>query len=305
MNQQRFSVGARLALVGVMFVVGAAAVGAQKTFVYTFDSTLDSTFDYVGGETPSGSVVRGAPYSGEGLTTLTQTLGDGTRIERTTTARLYRDSEGRTRREQTLLGLDALNPSGEAPTSITIVDPVAGVSYVLEPGARKARRLPYVYKNAGEQRLRRLLPSTQPVSPPPPPPPPPPPGAGVVSVGKLATSLPQLAHSSTESLGTAKMEGLDVAGQRTTARIDAGRIGNDRPIDTVDERWESSALNLLVLSRHHDPRTGDVEYRLTNVSRAEPSHDLFVVPSDYTIVDARDDENAMILKMSREPAIRK
>lgn len=302
MNQQRSSAGARLALVGVMFAVCAAAVGAQKPFVYTFESTLD----YVSGESPSGAVVRGAPYSGEGLTTLTQTLGDGTRIERTTTARFYRDSEGRTRREQTLLGLDTLNPSGEAPTSITIVDPVAGVGYVLEPGSHKARRLPYVYKNAGDaRRLQRLPPSTQPVPPPPPPPPPLPPGDGAVAAAKLAKA--QLAHSSTESLGTAKMEGLDVVGQRTTARIDAGRIGNDRPIDIVDERWESTALNVLVSSRHHDPRTGDVEYRLTNVSRAEPSHDLFVVPSDYTIVDARDDENAMFMmkKMSREPAIRK
>ena len=301
MKQQRFPAGARLALVGTMFVVWAAAVGAQKT-IYTFDST----FDYVSGESPSGAVVRGAPYSAEGLTTLTQTLADGTRIERTTTARLFRDSEGRTRREQTLLGLDALNPSGEAPTSITIVDPVAGVSYVLETGSRKARRLPYVYKNAAEgRRLQRLLPSTQPVPPPPLPPPPPPPGAGAVAIEKMDKAFQQLAHASTESLGTAKMEGLDVVGQRTTARIDAGRIGNDRPIDIVDERWESPALNVLVSSRHHDPRTGDVEYRLTNVNRAEPSHDLFVVPSDYTMVDVRDDQNAMKVKMSQELAIRK
>ena len=87
------------------------------------------------------------------------------------------------------------------------------------------------------------------------------------------------------------MENLDVVGQRLTARIDVGRIGNDRPIDIVDERWESPALKVLVLSKHHDPRSGDVEYRLVNITRAEPSHDLFVVPPDYTIVDVRNEDD--------------
>jgi hypothetical protein len=36
----------------------------------------------------------------------------------------------------------------------------------------------------------------------------------------------------------------------------------------------------------YDPQTGDVEYRLTNVSRAEPAPDLFTVPADYTVVDS-------------------
>src|SRR5579864_2938827 len=294
--------------VGTVFVAASVAVGAQtvaesgrivveaqagvavKPFVYAVDATLD----YVSGERLSGPLVRGAPYSGEGLTTVTQTLSDGTHIERVTTARLYRDSEGRTRREQTLLGLGDLSPSGEAPTSITIVDPVAGVSYVLEPNSRKARRLPNVSNvYVGARRLQ-------------PPPPPPAPGAGsVVVAGKLTPPPPPPPPPvpTGESLGTAKMEGLDVVGQRMTAKIEVGRIGNDRPIDVVDERWESPALKVLVMSRHHDPRTGDVEYRLTNINRAEPSHDLFVVPSDYTVVDARDDENGVIVtkRVLRDP----
>ena len=73
-------------------------------------------------------------------------------------------------------------------------------------------------------------------------------------------------------------------GRKTITTIPAGQIGNDRPIEITDEQWESAELKLLVLSRHHDPRTGDVEYRLTNVSRAEPASYLFTVPSDYTVV---------------------
>jgi hypothetical protein len=44
-------------------------------------------------------------------------------------------------------------------------------------------------------------------------------------------------------------------------------------------------LKVLLLSRHHDPRTGDVEYRLTNLVRGEPQRGLFTVPSEYRIVD--------------------
>ena len=90
----------------------------------------------------------------------------------------------------------------------------------------------------------------------------------------------------TESLGTRQIEGLMARGRRTVTTIPVGQIGNDRPIEITDEQWESAELKLLVLSRHHDPRTGDVEYRLTNVSRAEPAFDLFTVPADYTVVDS-------------------
>ena len=41
---------------------------------------------------------------------------------------------------------------------------------------------------------------------------------------------------------------------------------------------------MLIRSHHRDPRTGDVEYRLMNIVRTEPPADLFMVPSDYTIV---------------------
>lgn len=53
----------------------------------------------------------------------------------------------------------------------------------------------------------------------------------------------------------------------------------------MNEQWTSTDLRVLVLSRHHDPRSGDVEYRLTNIVRAEPPRDLLVMPSDYTVVE--------------------
>ena len=61
-------------------------------------------------------------------------------------------------------------------------------------------------------------------------------------------------------------------------------MGNDRPIQITDEQWESPELKLLVASRFSDPRTGVVDYRMTNISRVEPRADLFAVPAGYTEV---------------------
>jgi hypothetical protein len=58
-----------------------------------------------------GMTVKNAPYSGEEVSETNQVLADGTRIHRETWAMVYRDSEGRTRRE--------------TPESIIINDPVA------------------------------------------------------------------------------------------------------------------------------------------------------------------------------------
>src|SRR5688572_21253339 len=49
-----------------------------------------------------GRVVKGAPYSAEAITESTRTLGDGNKIKHKNTASVYRDSEGRTRRDQEL-----------------------------------------------------------------------------------------------------------------------------------------------------------------------------------------------------------
>src|SRR4051812_1983834 len=71
-------------------------------------------------------VTKGAPYSGEAVTESLQSLADGNRIVTKSTTRIYRDADGRVRREQ-------LNPGGTDVVSISITDPVAGTSYVLDP----------------------------------------------------------------------------------------------------------------------------------------------------------------------------
>jgi len=106
-------------------------------------------------------------------------------------------------------------------------------------------------------------------------------GRGARGAGGAPTAAPP----GTESLGSRQMEGVAADGTRVTQTIPAGQIGNDRPIVITDEVWESPELRVTVYSKHHDPRTGDVEYRLRNISRNEPPATLFQVPVGYNVVD--------------------
>lgn len=88
-----------------------------------------------------GEVVTGKPYTADAVTESTQTLADGNRIVTTNRARFFRDSQGRTRREQSLDAFGAWQ-AAEPVTLITINDPVADASYVLDPREQTARKLP-------------------------------------------------------------------------------------------------------------------------------------------------------------------
>ena len=90
-----------------------------------------------------------------------------------------------------------------------------------------------------------------------------------------------------ETLPAQTMEGLNVQGQRRSQTIEIGEIGNDRPIETVDERWYSPDLKLEVMTRHNDPRTGEQITRLINIVRGDPDPSLFQLPAGYQINEGK------------------
>lgn len=197
-------------------------------------------------------VVKGLPYSGEGITTVKLTMFDGTKMERTVTAKLHRDSAGRLRREQAVVGLEALDPNNDFRAIVHIVDPVADVFYTLNPATKEAHRLPLSMLRGGRKPL----------------------------------NVPLEYAKKEVDLGVKDIDGLSAQGHRTVTMIPTGQAGNDRPIEIIDERWESLELKVLLRSLHRDPRTGDIEYALTKISRAEPPASMFTVPSGYTIRDS-------------------
>jgi hypothetical protein len=238
-----------------------------------FSPALSQTADFLGQDAAAVSVVRGAPFSAATVTTLSQTLGDGTRIERTLKGKVFRDGAGRVRREQTIVGLAPLNPDGHAQPIVTIVDPVAAVTYVIDSTRRIAHRTTI------DRRVWSIRP------PPPPPPPAPAPSGQSTSPAAPPPPPPAPPRPGEQSLGTRSFDGIAATGHRTVLTIPSGQIGNDRPIEVTTERWESRQLKALIVSRHSDPRTGEIEFRLINISRGEPAATLFTVPEGYTVVD--------------------
>lgn len=83
------------------------------------------------------------------------------------------------------------------------------------------------------------------------------------------------------ALGSKEIEGVRANGERTTWTIEAGKLGNEKPIVITREVWTSPELMLPLHSRDFDPRSGEVSYRLVNVKRGEPDAALMKVPADY------------------------
>jgi hypothetical protein len=225
-------------------------------------------------------VTRGAPYAAEAVSEFVQVLSDGNRIVRRTTTRLVRDSEGRTRRE-------TIGAGGTVET-VVITDPVSGNTVVLDPATRTARRGGFAMAAMAGARGRGSAGGTVTVMQG---------GAGTwtsatqaeVAVTELARTAASGARGrrgeappNSEPLGEQTIEGVKATGTRTTTVIAAGAIGNEQPITVVSEQWFSPELQMLILTKHTDPRVGETIYRVSNIVRSEPDHSLFQVPSDYT-----------------------
>ncbi|RQP24200.1 hypothetical protein [Piscinibacter terrae] len=85
----------------------------------------------------------------------------------------------------------------------------------------------------------------------------------------------------TTSLGTKDIEGVKANGERTTWTIEAGKVGNEKPIVITRDVWTSPDLMVTVLSKDSDPRVGETTYRLANLKRGEPEAALMKVPADF------------------------
>jgi len=204
-----------------------------------------------------GRVVTGAPYSAQAVTEHTQTLPDGNTIHTTTTANVFRDSQGRTRREQEIGAIGLWASQGGPHKFISITDPVAGLIETLNPNTQVARQMPFRTH------------------------------AGALRSAETARQKPENPNVKTESLGTQVIGGVTAQGTRITRTIPAGQIGNQAPIVITIERWYSPELQTDVMRKEVNPQFGETTFQLTNIVRAEPDASLFQVPSNYTIKSGR------------------
>ena len=203
-----------------------------------------------------GKVVTGAPYSADVSFSRTETLSDGNTIQQSATGKRARDAQGRTYSMETFTG----GPLGqtEPTTRISIIDPVAGYAYELNPTAKTATRRSIHQPREGAA-FKGPRPDTNRPAP------------------------PDLVKT---DLGAQTVAGLNATGTKSTRTIPAGAMGNALPIVSTTETWYSSDLQTVISSTHDDPRAGHTTYTLTNIQRAAPDASLFQVPSGYTVTDA-------------------
>jgi len=291
----------------VALLLAAGTVSAQSgsevsatagTFIQTLTQTAQGTAGSGGSVAFGGSFVSsiskpvtGAPYSAQIVTESVQPFTDGNSITHTSTSTVYRDSQGRTRREQNINIVGPSQASGSSVQFITIDDPVSGVHYTLNPSkmiATEMSRPGAPSAVAGSMLPTKIIPSdgsnvsvTYFSS-----------GDGVAVAGgrgggggaiSIASGTVSADNVTTESLGAETMQGLSCLGTRVTRTIPAGQIGNAQPILITTDKWYSQDLQIEVKTVHSDPRTGTTTTALVNLSRNEPNPSLFTVPPGYTI----------------------
>jgi hypothetical protein len=232
------------------------------------------------------AAVKGSPFCATVTTDHTQSFADGNRIHTSDNSTVCRDGEGRTRREAglNLLGAGA---QGSAPKLITIDDPVAGVRYILDSENKVAHKVPFVATANGGAAAGQVTgkgdhtffyqrsdgPGPQTFS------------GNVIFTRKIGSDSDA---PTTDNLGDQTINGIQATGTRMTTTIPSGKMGNDKPINVISERWYSPELMATVMTKHDDPWAGELKTEFTSVNTSEPNASLFTVPSDYKVVDDKD-----------------
>jgi hypothetical protein len=236
---------------------------------------------------PTSAAVKYAPFSAEVVTQYDRALDNGGHIHRETRGKISRDSQGRMR-------TDSETPPSQLASDkldrVTINDPVQKVIINLNPKMKTATifhfgqgvgpTAPIGMGNVAGSPVNvapaqpGLKPAERSATP------------GIATTSKMGAKLGIApVETRTEALGSRTIEGVNATGTRTTRIIDAGSMGNDKPIICVSETWFSPELKMTVLTETDDGQSGHSTMKLTNITRTEPLAQLFQVPSDYTVKD--------------------
>ena len=212
---------------------------------------------------------KGQPYSCKQTTTTVKTLADGTIITNVLEERILRDSEGRERRE-----LSVMKDGNIDVISIRLTDPVENEmvtlfthdksAHVLHVPRPRMQSAPQPQPQTAEQKakMEELR-------------------------AKLAAYRKEHPAPNAEKLPGQIVAGVYAEGVHHTLVIPAGREGNDRDIHVETETWTSPDLKIVVLSKTDDPRIGKITREVSELQRIEPDPALFRIPSDYKVVEQK------------------
>lgn len=299
------------ALLGTLFLTSAVAAPPPER------PAADTPWALAGLQR-GGPLVKNLPYSAEVISERVQKLADGNEIVNKHSSFSYRDSAGRTRQE-------VRDDKGELRT-VAINDKVAGVSYFLNVHDKVATRVGRALRvdDSGRARIapigqdgkvappahgvvirrsdddadnvRVTVEGNSPLRI----------EAGALTMngrtpralqlGPLAGAFSDIKWARkavTRELGARDIDGVRAEGSLRSYEIPAGELGNRNAIVVSDESWYAPALQITVLSKHSDPRSGEHTYRLAALKREEPAAALFAVPADYTVRDVTAMERPM------------
>lgn len=287
---------------------GALAVGVYCDNVFaqeenTGKKVVVSTFGLPGisvagiGDAGVGAV-KNAPFSGEIVCECTQTLTDGNRIVQRATTIIHRDAQGRVRRETSFKIRDANSGEDREYKTIQVSDPFSGENFTLDPQNRTGHKIIFrPLKDSGgvvgiqpvaiagvaaptTAAITPGIPLRGAIS-----------GPAIIAPG-IACGLGRVrpfggfganAETRNESLGSQMIEGVAAEGSQIIVTIPAGSMGNERPIEATYERWRSKELQLDLLIKSVDPRSGESTQQMTNLTLGDPDPALFAIPPDYTV----------------------
>jgi hypothetical protein len=204
----------------------------------------------------------GAPFSLTLDTEWSRPMSGGGTFTRTNERRIVRDSRGRIYQERW-----GLVPKGGKDKSVMgvfqITDPQQHTWFNCSPWTKVCDL--YLYGLSTKDRFEPPIGTT----------------------GPLPEGKGQRQH---EDLGASSTEGVDTHGYRETTTLNTGVMGNDQPMVTIREFWYSPHLGVNLISIVDDPQSGKQVFTAKEVSTAEPETSFFAIPSDYKIVDRRNEK---------------
>jgi hypothetical protein len=274
--------------VEVIQVQGAGTVTATATVEASAQAVAEHQVMVVAGGPEMrvsvfpGKALKNAPYAADSTSETVQVLADGNRIVNKQSSKMYRDSEGRTRVENSLAPVGPWVPQN-GNFSLTIIDdPVSGEHYTLNNKEKIATKMSFPKNESMTKAFTWASSSAGTIS------------KDVMVGGPAVMTFQRHAEGpfkspakefKSESLGKQTIEGVVCDGTRTTVTIAPGQIGNEREIVIVTESWVSPELGMEILRKHTDPRSGETTYKISNLVRGDQPKSLFEVPADYKLDD--------------------
>ncbi len=242
----------------------------------------------------STETIKNAPVSARITVRSVQELVDGNRIVHNNVIVLYRDKEGRVRREH------EADPMGNQ--AISLSDPQRNRVVMLHPHNKTAIKLPVAsnFTNISQPFIdvsnlqsdpgvpRDELNFSSPV-----------PEHAQIDVQASVFVEPTGGHAfpgpsimafspgktTVESLGQDTLDGVRVEGKVRVTTHEADSIGNEKEIIVIKKTWYAPELHMMLRSEEVDPRFGRIIYRAEILSTDEPDPSLFEVPKGYQVIE--------------------